>query len=204
MQIELEKENDYFEVENMVRNSFWNIYRPGALEHYIVHNLRDDKCFIKDLAYVIRKDDKIIAHINYSNGKIILDNQDSMDAVVLGPVSVDRDYQNQGYGSRLIEFTLKLIEDMNIPFVVVIGDENYYQRFGFESASKYGLYLDGTDRDDECPFFMIKIFNKDEMELSQGTFFNPDVFNVNQSDVDEFDRQFEFKEKLVLEGQLEV
>ena len=70
MIIRLEEETDYLEVENMVRNSFWNIYRPGAFEHYIVHNLREDESFIKDLAYVVEVDDKIIAHINYSKGKI--------------------------------------------------------------------------------------------------------------------------------------
>ena len=201
MIIRLEKEKDYLKVENMVRNSFWNIYRPGAYEHYIVHNLRNDESFINNLAYVIEKDDKIIAHINYSNGKII-SNVAQMDAVVLGPISVDRDNQNQGYGSKLIEYTLKLIDENDIPFVFVIGDENYYKRFGFESASKYNIFLDGTDRNEECPFFMIKVFDKDI--LLEGTFYNPDVFNVDENDVDEFDRQFEFKEKLILEGQLGV
>ncbi len=201
MIIRLENEKDYLKVENMVRNSFWNIYRPGAFEHYIVHSLRNDESFISNLAYVIEKDDKIIAHINYSNGKIISrDNQ--IDAVVLGPISVDSDYQNKGYGSKLIEYTLKLIGQSDIPFVFVIGDENYYERFGFESASKYNIFLDGTDRNEECPFFMIKVFGKDN--LPEGTFYNPDVFNVDENDVDEFDKQFEYKEKLVLEGQLGV
>ncbi|WP_407415386.1 GNAT family N-acetyltransferase [Methanobrevibacter sp.] len=201
MIIRLEEEKDYLEVENMVRNSFWNIYRPGAFEHYIVHNLRDDESFIKDLAYVIEVDDKIIAHINYSKGRIVFKN-DAVDAVVLGPISVDTKYQNHGYGSKLIEHTLGLILEMNIPFVFVIGDEHYYHRFGFESASKYDIYLDGTDKNEECPFFMIKILDKNKMELIEGTFYNPEVFNVNENDVDEFDKQFEFKEKLVLEGQL--
>ena len=203
MIIRLEEENDYLKVEKMVRNSFWNIYRSGAFEHYIVHNLRADESFIRDLAYVIEKDGKIIAHINYSKGKILFNNKKVIDGVVLGPISVDCDYQNQGYGSKLINYTLKLIEDRDIPFVVVIGDENYYHRFGFESASKYNLYLDGTDTNEECPFFMIKIF-KEDIDLLDGTFYNPDVFNVNQSDVDEFDNNFEYKEKLVLKGQLEV
>ena len=201
MIIRLEEEDDYLEVENMVRNSFWNIYRPGAFEHYIVHNLREDESFIKDLDYVIENDDKIIAHINYSKGKIDFANQKTADGVVLGPISVDVNYQNQGYGSKLIEHTLGLIEEMDIPLVFVIGDENYYHRFGFESASKYGIYLDGTDRTEECPFFMIKVY-KDKIKLTEGTFHNPDVFNVDENDVDEFDKQFEFKEKLVLEGQL--
>ncbi|WP_298500048.1 GNAT family N-acetyltransferase [uncultured Methanobrevibacter sp.] len=202
MKIRLENKNDYREVENLVRNSFWNVYRPGAYEHYIVHNLRYDESFIKDLAYVIEEDGKIIGHINYSKGKLHFGDEKYCDAVVLGPVSIDNDYQGRGYGSKLIEYTLNLIDEF--PFVFVVGDENYYSRFGFESASKYNIFLEGTDIDDECQFFMIKIFDGGKIGDAQAIFSNPDVFDVDESDVDEFDKQFEFKEKLVLEGQLVI
>lgn len=200
--IRLENENDYVDVENLVRDSFWNVYRPGAYEHYIVHNLRNDECFIEELAYVIETDGKIIGHINYSKGKITWSNGKCCQAIVLGPISIDNDYQNKGYGSKLIEYTLKLIEKKNIPFVFVIGDENYYSRFGFESASKYNLFLEGTDTSEECPFFMIKVFNRNKIRSDKGIFSNPDVFNVDEKDVDKFDEQFEFREKLILDGQL--
>ena len=100
----------------------------------------------------------------------------------------------------MIEYTLNLAKKQNIPYIFVVGDENYYRRFGFESASKYDLYLEGTDTSESCPFFMIKIFNEEKPK--KGIFHNPDVFNVSEKDVDEFDEQFEYKEKKVLEGQL--
>ena len=62
--------------------------------------------------------------------------------------------------------------------------------------------MDGTDTGDECLFFMINVFDESNLKNKQGIFHNHSVFDVNESDVDEFDRQFEFKEKLVLEGQL--
>ena len=198
----MEERDDYLEVEKLVRNAFWNIYRPGAFEHYIVHNLREDESFIADLAYVIEIDDEIVGHINYSKGYIDYENE-RIDAVVLGPLSVHKDFQNQGLGSRLIEHTLDLAENMEIHYVFVIGDENYYHRFGFESASEHDIYLDGTDTDDECPFFMIKVFDETRLKEGLGIFHNPDVFDVDPKDVDEFDGQFEYMEKLVLEGQLE-
>nr|WP_295159939.1 N-acetyltransferase [uncultured Methanobrevibacter sp.] len=203
MKIRLEEEKDYFEVENLNRNAFWNIYRPGAYEHFIVHNLRIDDSYIKNLAYVIEDGDKIIGNINYSVGRIDYENS-SEDAVVLGPLAIDNSYQKQGFGSELIEYTLKLAEKEDIPFVIVIGDENYYSRFGFESASKYNIYLEGTELDEENPFFMIKIFDETKISGELGIFHNPDVFDVDENGLDEFDRQFEFKEKLILEGQLGV
>ena len=201
MKIRLEEEDDYLEVEKMVRDSFWNIYRPGAFEHFIVHQLRDDESFIRNLAYVIEEDGKIIAYICYSTGYLQFENQRE-DAVVLGPVAIAKDYQNQGLGTKLIKFTLDLAEDY--PYVFVIGDENYYRRFGFVSASEYNIYLDGTDLAEENPFFMIKVFDEDELSEELVIFHNPDVFNVNADEVDEFDRQFEYRKKLVLEGQLGV
>lgn len=195
----MENKSDYLEVENLVRNAFWNVYRPGAFEHYIVHELRNDESFIKNLAYVIEDNGEIVGHINYSTGFIESENEKS-DAVVLGPIAIRNDHQNKGLGTKLIEYTLSLAEKEDIPYIFVVGDENYYQRFGFISASEYGLYLEGTDPTEECPFFMIKIF--DEGKLKNGTFHNPDVFNVTQEDVDEFDRKFEHKEKKVLDTQL--
>lgn len=201
MKIRLENEYDYIEVEKLVRDSFWNVYRPGAYEHFIVHNLRNDESFISKMAYVIEDGEKIIGNINYSKGKIIYENE-SVPAVILGPIAIDRNYQNRGLGSKLINYTLKIAQEDNIPFILVVGDENYYSRFGFESASKYCLYLNGTDFNEENPFFMIKVFDEGIIKNESGIFHNSDVFDVDENEVDEFDRQFEYREKLVLDTQL--
>ena len=215
--IRLEERKDYLKVENLVRDAFWNIYRPGAYEHYIVHNLRDDSSFIKDLAYVIEEDKDIIGHINYSKGHINFYKRNRYgveiklsdikgEAIILGPIAIDPKCQNQGKGSELIRHTLSLAQEMGFPFVFVVGDENYYSRFGFESASKYNIYLEGTDTEDENPFFMIRIFENvfDEIDYDKGLFYNPKVFDVDEKDVDEFDKNFEYKEKRVQEGQLNM
>ena len=198
----METENDYFEVENMVRNSFWNVYRPGAFEHYIVHNLRDDESFLENLTYVMESNDEIIGYIGYSVGFIDYGDE-RIDAVVLGPLAIHEDFQNQGLGSKLIDHTLNLAKDDDIPFVFVVGDEDYYRRFGFISASEYDLYLEGTDTGDECPFFMIRVFDESKLKRRTGIFHNPEVFDVDSQDVDEFDKRFEYRQKKVLEGQLE-
>ena len=191
----METEDDYFEVENMVRNSFWNVYRPGAFEHYIVHNLRDDESFLENLTYVMESNDGIIGYIGYSEGFIDYGDE-RIGAVVLGPLAIHEDFQNQGLGSKLIGHTLNLAKDEDIPFVFVVGDEDY-------CASEYDLYLEGTDIGEECPFFMIRLFDESKLKDGIGIFHNPDVFDVNPEDVDEFDKKFEYKKKEVLEGQLE-
>ena len=60
MNIRPEQPSDYREVENLVRESFWNVYRPGALEHYVLHRLRDDPAFVRELDFVMEKDGRIV------------------------------------------------------------------------------------------------------------------------------------------------
>ena len=45
-------------------------------------------------------------------------------------------------------------------------------------------------------------FDESKVKNKMGIFFNPHVFDVDENDVDEFDKKFEYREKLVLEGQL--
>ena len=58
--IRLERSEDYREVENLVRESFWNVYRPGCSEHFVIHVLRDDPAFVKELDFVMEQDGVLI------------------------------------------------------------------------------------------------------------------------------------------------
>lgn len=95
MIIRLEEEKDYFEVENLTREAFWNVYRPGCFEHLVIHNLRKDKCFVKDLDYVLELNNQLIANIVYAKGNLKLDNGTNRDVLIFGPVSVLPEYQKK-------------------------------------------------------------------------------------------------------------
>ena len=55
--IRLERKEEQREVEFLVRESFWNVYRPGCLEHYVLNQLRDDADFIPELNFVMEKEE---------------------------------------------------------------------------------------------------------------------------------------------------
>ena len=55
LNIRLENETEYREVENLVRESFWNVYRPGCLEHFVLHELRKDPDFVPELDFVLER-----------------------------------------------------------------------------------------------------------------------------------------------------
>jgi len=195
--IRLEEEKDYKEVENLTREAFWNVYCPGCVEHYLIHKLRKDDCFIKELDFVLEKDHRIIGHIAYAKS-YIKQGDYQKEVILFGPVSILPVYQHRGYGHQLIEYSMNKARKMGYSAIVITGNPEYYQRFGFVRASKYNLYYEGMEED--FPYFMIKVF--DETQVFSGIYNDPACYHVSSEDVDKFDQQFPSKMKEKHEGQL--
>ena len=68
-----ETEKDYETVENLTRDSFWNVYTPGCTEHYVLNQFRTNPDFIPELSLVLELDGKIIGHVMYCWSKINVD-----------------------------------------------------------------------------------------------------------------------------------
>lgn len=203
MIIRLEEGKDYFETENLTREAFWNVYREGCFEHLIIHNLRKDKSFVKELDYCIEIDNKIIANIVYAKGKLKLENGNIREILIFGPVSVLPEYQKKGYGEKLINYTIEKAKELGFDAIVIMGNPNYYKKFGFESCSKYKIYYEGIDKNEEAPFFMIKILNDNNIENLKGIYSDPDCYKADEKELEEFDKKFPFKIKEKTEGQIE-
>ena len=164
--------------------------------------MREDKCFVKELDYIIEEDGKIIANIVYAKGNLKLKSNENREILIFGPVSVLPKYQNRGYGRKLIEYTMSLAEKLGYNEIVIAGEPEYYKRFGFESASKYNIHYEGMDLKDEASFFMIKIFNKNKFNIEFGIYSDPDCYKVDENELEEFDKNFPSKIKEKREGQL--
>lgn len=202
MIIRLEEEKDYFKVEDLTREAFWNVYRPGCMEHFVVHNLRKDKAFVKELDYVIEEDSTIIASIFYAMANVKLKNGENKPVLIFGPVSVHPQYQHKGYGESLINYTLQKAKDMGYEAVFITGNPDYYKKYGFEPCSKYGIYYEGMDEKEEAPFFMVKVLDSIKMANIKGVYSDPACYMVKDEEVDEFDKKFSPKIKEKKEGQL--
>ena len=202
MNIRPEEPKDYREVEELTREAFWNKYRPGCMEHYVLHCYRSRPEFVKELDYVIEEDGKIVAHIMYSHAKITGDDSRDIPIMVFGPVSVLPEQQGKGYGSKLIRYTLDLAEKMGCGAVAITGDPTYYRRFGFVSGSALGVCYDGIPRTEEAPFFMVKELKEDFLRGVASVYRDPEGYFVADADVDAFDADFPPKEKKKLPGQL--
>lgn len=201
LEIRKEYPNEYKEIENMVREAFWDVYQPGCDEHLVVHKLREDKSYIKDLSYILIEDGKKIGFIFYSLVYVKTSDNRLIEAISFGPVGVLPEYQGKGYGSKLIEFTLEKALEGGYPAVFITGNPEYYHRFGFKSASKYGIYIEGMDKSDEAPFSMVKVLKKEWINDVKGVIIIPECYYCTKEETEEFDKGFSAKEKHVKEGQ---
>lgn len=202
-EIRPEREEDCQAAENLTREAFWNVYRPGCAEHYVLHELRGSADFIPQLDFVAqRADGSLVGSIVYSMGTLTADDGESVRLPGFGPVGVLPEYQRRGVGSALIEYSLERAKRMGFKAVLITGSPEYYRRFGFESCSDYGVFHNGFPRSEESPFFMIKLLDAGYCPPAPSVFCEPDCFFPDERSVEAFDAAFPEKQKEVREGQL--
>lgn len=105
--IRLERENEYHEVENLVRESFWNVYCPGCLEHYVLHQLRNDPAFVPELDFVMTLDGQLIGQNMFMKAVIAADDGRSIPIMTMGPISIAPELKRKGYGKILLDYSLE-------------------------------------------------------------------------------------------------
>lgn len=70
MIIRKEKQSEQKQVENLVREAFWDVYMPGCSEHYLTHLLRQSPIFIPDLSFVAEEGGQLVGMIYYTKAQI--------------------------------------------------------------------------------------------------------------------------------------
>lgn len=200
--IRTETPADHREVEALTREAFWNVYRPGCTEHYVLHCYRSLPEFIPELSLVLEQNGVIIGHIMYSHAQIKCDNGNILPIMIFGPVSILPAHQRQGFGSHLIRYSLEKAKRLGCGAVAITGSPDYYARFGFRSAAAFGVYYGDIPRTEELPFFMVKELIPGYLNGVTGVYTDPPGYFVSDEDVDAFDAAFPPREKLKLPGQL--
>ncbi len=194
IEIRLRREfkEDFRKVETLTREAFWNVYHPGCSEHFLVHEIRLTEAFIPELDIVAERDKQLVGHIIYTRSKVITTPHCSFETITFGPISVLPAYQRQGIGSALIRHTLSIAKQMSFRAIIIFGDPSYYRRFGFRSASDFGITTaDGQSFD----AFMVLELYEGSMKGISGVFQHDPVFNVDPEKVAAFDNTFPVKEK---------
>ena len=200
--IRLEREEEYREVENLIRESFWNVYRPGAYEHYVMHVLRDDPAFVKELDFVMEKDGELIGQNIFMRTVIQADDGREIPVLAMGPIGITPTLKRQGYGKKLLDYSLEQAAGMGFGAVLFEGNIDFYGKSGFAYARNFGIRYHDLPEGADDSFFLCKELLPGYLTGVTGVYQTPQGYYVDDADVEEFDKSFPPKEKQKLPGQI--
>lgn len=198
----LEEKKDYEKVESLVRESFWNVYRPGCLEHYVLNQLRGNEAFVPELDFVMEKDGKIIGQNVFVKANIKADDGRDIPILTMGPICIAPELKRKGYGKMLLDYSLEQAKMLGFKAVCFEGNIDFYGKSGFTFASEFGIRYHGLPDGEDASFFLCKELEKGYLDNVTGEYATPNVYFVDENDAEQFDKAFPPKEKLVLPGQL--
>ena len=200
--IRSEEEKDYRIVEELVRDSFWNVYRPGCLEHYVLHTMRSNPDFISELDFVMEKDGRIIGQNIFVKAEIKADSGETVPILAMGPICIANDLKRKGYGKKLLDYSLDRAAEMGFGAVCFEGNIDFYGKSGFTFASEFGIRYHGLPEGEDASFFLCKELKEGYLNGITGEYATPQGYFVDENEAEEFDKSFPKKEKLKLPGQL--
>ena len=200
--IRRETESDFRAVENLVRESFWNVYRPGCYEHYVIHVLRDDPAFVKELDFVMEKDGRLIGQNMFMKTVIEADDGRVIPVLTMGPIGIIPDLKRKGYGKRLLDYSLEKAAELGYGAVLFEGNIRFYGKCGFDYASRFGIRYHDLPEDADASFFLCRELIPGYLDSVTGVYQTPKGYYVAEADVEDFDKSFPPKQKQKLPGQL--
>ena len=200
--IRIEKKEEHREVEGLIRESFWNVYKPGCSEHYVIHVLRNDPAFVKELDFVMQQNGNLIGQNMFMRTVIDSDDGRDIEVLTMGPICITPELKRKGYGKILLDYSLEKALEMGFGAVLFEGNIDFYGNCGFTYAREYGIRYHDLPADADNSFFLCKELVPGYLEGITGVYQTPAGYYVKDEDVEEFDKDFPPKEKLRLPGQI--
>ena len=193
---------DYNTVENLVRESFWNVYKPGCSEHYVIHVLRNDPAFVKELDFVMEKDGTLIGQNMFMKTVIETDDESVCNVLTMGPICITPELKRKGYGKALLDYSLEKATDLGYGAVLFEGNIGFYGKSGFTYAREFGIRYHDLPEGADDSFFLCKELQPGYLDGITGVYQTPQGYYVKDEDVEAFDKAFQPKQKPKLPGQI--
>ena len=195
------KQTDYAVVETITRDAFWDVYRPGCDEHWLVHRIHESGLAAAELDLIAEHDGQIVGNavctpacIECANGERIT------DVLHLGPLTVCPAAQRQGVGRALLAEMAGSAAQRGWRAIFLMGNPAYYQRFGYQPIRKFGLSLPGGIAPDDA---MVLPLYPGALDGVRGVYREPALYHtLRPEDVAVFERQYPPREKHTLPTQI--
>lgn len=194
---------DYRAVENLTREAFWNVYKPGCDEHFVLHSFRTRSDFVPELDIIMEENGVLIGHVMFARAEIRLKNGKTLAIMTFGPISIAPNFKRKGYGTALLRHAMQKAKEMGCGALAITGNIGFYGKSGFVVAKTKNVFYHA---DPDADYFLINElipgFLDQAKEAGGGTFKEPDGYFIDAKEAEKFDRQFPPKEKLKLPGQI--
>lgn len=135
LEVILERPEDAKPIETLLDHVF-GIGRFSKASYRFRRNIEP----VKDLSWVAIEDEKLAGTIRYWP---VLVGPEKHKALLLGPLGVVPERSGQGIGRALVYRSIERAIELGHDLVFLVGDPPYYQRFGFQEASKLGFVMPG-------------------------------------------------------------
>ena len=196
---------DHRAVEELIRESFWNVYRPGCLEHFVIHRLRDDPAFVPELDLVMEKDGRLIGQNMFMRAGISADDGREIPIMTMGPICIAPELKRKGYGKRLLDESLARAAALGCGALCFEGNIDFYGKSGFTYASRFGIRYHDLPEGADASFFLCRELIPGYLDGVTGVYGPPEGYFAAYREpeaFEAFDATFPPKEKLKLPGQL--
>ena len=197
-----ETPGDHRAVEELIREAFWNVYRPGCSEHYVIHVLRDDPAFVPELDFVMERGGRLIGQNMFMKTVIEADDGRTVDVLTMGPICIAPRMKRKGYGKILLDHSLEKAAAMGFGAVLFEGNIGFYGKSGFDYASRFGIRYHDLPEDADASFFLCKELIPGYLDGVTGVYQTPAGYYVPDEAVEAFDKTFPPKVKRKLPGQI--
>ena len=135
-----------------VERLYDDVFGPARF-HKASYLFRDGVAPVQELSWIALEGDRLVGAIRYWP---ILVGETGHSALLLGPLAIAQDRAGKGIGRALMFKTLDLAAQLGHDLVLLVGDVDYYKRFGFVPATPHGFVMPGESRPDRLQVAPLK------------------------------------------------
>ena len=168
----------------------------------MIHVLRDDPDFVKELDFVMEKDGLLIGQNMFMRAVINGDDGRDIPVLAMGPICITPELKRKGYGKMLLDYCLEKAAGLGFGAVLFEGNIAFYSKCGFDYASKFDIRYHDLPEGADSSFFLCRELKPGYLDGITGVYQTPKGYYVSDEDVEKFDALFPPKKKLKLPGQI--
>lgn len=202
LMIREETPSDYKQTELMIMRSFWNKYWPGCSEHFLTRIIRASKDYIPEISRIAEWNGQIVGAIYYTRAWIV-DGDKKHEIVTFGPLAVEPTLEGNDIGGTLVRETISLAKKSGVAGIVIMGEPNYYPRFGFKRGAEFGITDAWGNTSDAL---MVLPLNNDFSSIKGKLMESPDFEKLeNQEELNKINEEFpKYRKVKVMDGFMQI